>query len=94
MSDIRVLCVENHPEYIWTNSDDIRYTAMSTGGVFKSNVMDSDEKFSYTFARSGTYIPNTARFTRRLSAKSWRSETRHFSDARMIESGATVTTIV
>jgi plastocyanin len=39
----------------WTNSDDIPHTAVSTGGVFKSKVMDTDEKFSYTFTKPGTY---------------------------------------
>ena len=39
----------------WTNSDDTPHTAVSTDGVFKSKVMDTDEKFSYTFAKAGTY---------------------------------------
>jgi len=39
----------------WTNSDDIPHTAVSTDGVFKSKVMDADEKFSYTFTKAGTY---------------------------------------
>jgi plastocyanin len=39
----------------WTNGDDIPHTAVSTDGVFKSKVLDTDEKFSYTFARAGTY---------------------------------------
>jgi plastocyanin len=39
----------------WTNKDDIPHTAVSTDGVFKSKVMDTDEKFSYTFAKAGTY---------------------------------------
>ena len=39
----------------WTNSDDIPHTAVSTDGIFKSKVMDTDEKFSYTFAKAGTY---------------------------------------
>ena len=39
----------------WTNSDDIPHTAVSTDGVFKSKVMDTNEKFSYTFTKSGTY---------------------------------------
>jgi plastocyanin len=39
----------------WTNSDDIPHTAVSTEGVFKSKVMDTDEKFSYTFTKAGTY---------------------------------------
>jgi plastocyanin len=39
----------------WTNADDIPHTAVSTDGVFKSKVMDTDEKFSYTFTKAGTY---------------------------------------
>src|ERR1700680_4333018 len=39
----------------WTNSDDIPHTSVSTEGVFKSNVLDTDEKFSYTFTKAGTY---------------------------------------
>jgi plastocyanin len=39
----------------WTNSDDIPHTAVSTDGVFKSKVIDTDEKFIYTFAKPGTY---------------------------------------
>jgi plastocyanin len=40
---------------VWTNSDDIPHTAVSTEGLFKSKVMDTDEKFSYTFTKAGTY---------------------------------------
>jgi plastocyanin len=39
----------------WTNRDDIPHTSVSTEGVFKSKVMDTDEKFSYTFTKAGTY---------------------------------------
>src|ERR1700689_1057126 len=39
----------------WTNADDIPHTSVSTEGVFKSKVMDTDEKFSYTFTKAGTY---------------------------------------
>ena len=39
----------------WTNRDDIPHTSVSTDGVWKSKVMDTDETFSYTFAKSGTY---------------------------------------
>jgi 3',5'-cyclic-AMP phosphodiesterase len=39
----------------WTNRDDIPHTVVSTEGVFKSKVRDTDEKFSYTFAKAGTY---------------------------------------
>ena len=39
----------------WTNRDDIPHTVVSTDGVFKSKVRDTDEKFSYTFAQPGSY---------------------------------------
>jgi len=39
----------------WTNADDIPHTSVSTDGVFKSKVLDTDEKFSYTFTKAGTY---------------------------------------
>ena len=39
----------------WTNRDDIPHTVVSTDKVFKSNVMDTDEKFSYTFDKPGTF---------------------------------------
>jgi plastocyanin len=39
----------------WTNRDDIPHTVVSTEGVFKSKVRDTDEKFSYTFDKAGTY---------------------------------------
>jgi len=39
----------------WTNRDDIPHTVVHTDKLFKSKVLDTDEKFSYTFAKSGTY---------------------------------------
>jgi plastocyanin len=39
----------------WTNSDDIPHTAVSIDGLFKSKVLDTDDKFSYTFTKPGTY---------------------------------------
>ncbi len=39
----------------WTNKDDIPHTVVSTDGVFKSKVRDTDETFSYTFDKAGTY---------------------------------------
>ena len=39
----------------WINRDDIPHTVVSTDGVFKSKVRDTDEKFSYQFDRPGTY---------------------------------------
>jgi len=39
----------------WTNRDDIPHTVVSTDKVFKSKVLDTDEKFSYTFAQAGNF---------------------------------------
>ena len=39
----------------WTNHDDIPHTVVSVDKVFKSKVLDTDEKFSFTFSTPGTY---------------------------------------
>jgi plastocyanin len=39
----------------WTNHDDIPHTVVSTDKVFKSKVLDTDDKYSYTFTKPGTY---------------------------------------
>jgi amicyanin len=39
----------------WTNRDDIPHTVVSNDKLFKSKVLDTDEKFSFTFTKAGTY---------------------------------------
>jgi amicyanin len=39
----------------WTNRDAVPHTVVSAGGVFKSKVRDTNETFSYTFTKAGTY---------------------------------------
>lgn len=41
----------------WTNRDDIPHTVVSADDpkVFKSKVLDTDEKFSFKFEKAGTY---------------------------------------
>jgi plastocyanin len=39
----------------WINRDGIPHTAVSTDKVFRSKVLDSNEQFSYTFAKPGTF---------------------------------------
>jgi len=41
----------------WTNRDDIPHTVVSSDDpkAFKSKVMDTDEKFSFTFSKPGIY---------------------------------------
>src|SRR4029078_4155207 len=40
----------------WTNRDDIPHTVVSTDKVFKSKVLDTNEKFSYTFSTPGAFF--------------------------------------
>lgn len=39
----------------WTNGDDIPHTVVSKDGVFKSKVLDTGDKFSFTFAKAGQF---------------------------------------
>ncbi len=39
----------------WINRDDIPHTVVSADSVFKSKALDTDEKFTYTFSKAGTY---------------------------------------
>ena len=39
----------------WINHDDIPHTVVSNDKLFKSKVLDTDEKFSFTFTKAGEY---------------------------------------
>lgn len=39
----------------WTNRDDIPHTVVSNDGLFKSKALDTDDQFSFTFTKPGTY---------------------------------------
>jgi len=39
----------------WVNEDDIPHTVAATGKEFKSKVLDTDDKFAFTFMTAGTY---------------------------------------
>jgi Icc protein len=39
----------------WTNHDDIPHNVISTEKAFASPVLDTDQKFSFTFEKAGTY---------------------------------------
>ena len=39
----------------WTNADDIPHTVVSDDKTFKSKALDTDEQFTYTFTKPGTY---------------------------------------
>ena len=39
----------------WTNRDDIPHTVTSKTGVFRSKALDTDDKFSFTFEKPGSF---------------------------------------
>jgi plastocyanin len=39
----------------WVNKDDLPHTIASADGVFKSKALDTEDKYSYTFTKPGTY---------------------------------------
>ena len=39
----------------WTNRDDIPHTVVSEDKLFKSKALDTDDEFSFTFSKPGTY---------------------------------------
>ena len=52
-----VLTVPVGSTVTWTNRDDIPHTVVSSEDpkTFKSKVLDTDEKFSFTFNKNGTF---------------------------------------
>jgi plastocyanin len=40
---------------VWTNHDDIPHTVTSSDGAFKSHALDTDDSFSFTFEKAGSY---------------------------------------
>jgi plastocyanin len=39
----------------WVNKDDLPHVIASNDGVFKSKALDTEDKYSYTFSKPGTY---------------------------------------
>jgi amicyanin len=39
----------------WVNRDDIPHTVVSTTDAFKSKALDTDDQYSFTFDKAGTY---------------------------------------
>ena len=39
----------------WTNRDDIPHTVVSDDGKFQSKTLDTDDQYSYTFTKAGTF---------------------------------------
>jgi len=50
-----VLTVKPGTTVTWTNGDDIPHTVVSKTGLFKSKVLDTGDRFSFTFAKPGQF---------------------------------------
>ena len=50
-----MLTVAPGTKVTWTNRDDIPHTVVADDKTFKSKTLDTDETFSYTFDKPGTY---------------------------------------
>ena len=49
------LTVKAGTQITWINADDIPHTVVSDSQDFKSKVLDTDEKFTFTASKPGTY---------------------------------------
>jgi plastocyanin len=49
------ITVKAGTQITWTNADDIPHTVVSDDQAFKSKVLDTDEKFTFTANKPGTY---------------------------------------
>ena len=49
------LTVKAGTQITWTNGDDIPHTVVSEGHTFKSKVLGTGEKFTFTAGKPGTY---------------------------------------
>ena len=50
-----VLTVKPGTTVTWTNGDDIPHTVVAKDGSFKSKVLDTGERFTFTFAKVGQF---------------------------------------
>ena len=49
------LTVPANSTVTWVNKDDVPHVIASNDGLFKSKALDTDDKYSYTFTKAGTY---------------------------------------
>jgi plastocyanin len=49
------LTVSVNSTVTWVNKDDLPHTIASSDVVFKSKALDTDDKYSYAFSKTGTY---------------------------------------
>jgi len=49
------LTVPPNSTVTWVNKDDVPHVIASNDGLFKSKALDTEDKYSYTFTKAGTY---------------------------------------
>jgi len=49
------LTVPANSTVTWVNKDDVPHVIASNDGLFKSKALDTDDKYSFTFIKAGTY---------------------------------------
>lgn len=50
-----VLTVKPGTTVVWQNDDDIPHTVVSTKGAFRSKVLDTGDRFTFTFVKAGEF---------------------------------------
>lgn len=51
----QALAVRAGTTVTWINEDDIPHSVVARDGAFKSKVLDTGDRFSFTFAKAGTF---------------------------------------
>jgi plastocyanin len=51
----KTITVPVSTKVVWVNKDEEPHTVASTDDVFKSKALDTDDQFSFTFDKKGTY---------------------------------------
>jgi len=51
----QVVTVKPGTTVTWTNGDDIPHTVVAKDGLFKSKVLDTGDRFSFTFVKAGQF---------------------------------------
>jgi len=50
-----VITVPIGTRIVWENDDDIPHNVVATDGEFRSSALDTEDKFSFTFNKAGTF---------------------------------------
>jgi plastocyanin len=51
----QTLTIKAGTKVTWTNEDDIPHTVVSTTKAFRSQALDTDDKYSFTFTNPGSF---------------------------------------